>query len=86
MKKNDAVIIYLPETKKRGPSQFHGRIGRIAYRSDLPKRWFVHIEGDPRGTDTEFCEDEILRLANPSLQATGATKRKKSKRAVRARA
>ena len=59
MKKGDRVRVWLPETPKRGKSQFHGRRGIVAYRSDIGKRLFVHLDGDKKGIDVEFFPSEL---------------------------
>ena len=50
------VTINIPNKNSR----FHNKKGTIKYKSDIGGRWFVHLEGDKRGVDTEFCNDEII--------------------------
>lgn len=62
MKKGDRVRINLPETNKRGASQFHGKVGTLAYRSDTGKRWFVQLDDDKPGICVEFMPSEMVIL------------------------
>ena len=55
MKIGDRVIVDIPNKKSR----FDGKEGILKYRSSIRGRWFVHLDDDPRTTETEFCEDEL---------------------------
>ena len=60
LKKGDRIKVFLPETEDRGQSLFHRRKGIITYRNrDNSSRYFVHLQGDAIGIDTEFMRSEL---------------------------
>ena len=68
MRKGQRVRVELPATADRGESQFHGKQGILAYRSDIGKRWFVNLDGDRKDFAVEFMPSELV-LINDRMSA-----------------
>ena len=41
-------------------SRFNGKKGTVKYKSDLNGKWFVHLDGDPKGNEVEFSRNEMV--------------------------
>jgi len=60
LKKGKRVRVFIHDAKGRWASQFHSRKGTVAYRTpNNSSRYFVHLDGDPSGIDTEFLRSEL---------------------------